>query len=140
MRGWLPDGFEPPESTTVPFGHRLRRVRTVDARRLQVAVPGLDLPAAERLLQTRLDEMARRAAYTFALVDTDETALLGEVRVAPGRTPDIEAEVVWWMVPECRGTDLSRAVDALMPAWVADHWPLTAPQLGPVLALPRGEC
>lgn len=140
MSGWLPVGFEPPAGTTVPYGHRLRRARSADARRLLVAVPGLDLPAAERLLRTRLDEMARRAAYTFALLDTDETALLGEVRVAPGNAPGIDAEVSWWIVPECRDTDLSRAVDARVPAWVAARWPFSSASLGPLLALPRAEC
>jgi hypothetical protein len=140
MSGWLPAGFDPPAGAAVPYGHVLRRTRAADARRLVVAVPGLDLDAAERLLATRLDEMARRAAYTFALLDPDETALLGEVRVAPGRAAGVDAEVSWWMVPECRGTDLGRAVDTAVAAWVADRWPFAAPRVGPVLALPRGEC
>jgi hypothetical protein len=143
MSAWLPAGFVMPAGTTVPFGHRLRPVLLSDGPRLRVAIPGLRLADAERLLRTRLGEMERRTAYTFALLDTDETALLGEVRVAPSTGPGrgSDAEVTWWVVPECEGTDLARAVDELVPGWVASAWPFSAPHFcGPSLALPRGEC
>ncbi len=136
MSAWLPAGFVAPAGTTVPYGHRLRRVRLSDGPRLCVAVAGLHLADAERLLRERLGEMERRTAYTFALLDTDETALLGEVRLAPSATPGPDAEVSWWVVPECVGTDLARAIDELVPAWVAAAWPFSAPSL----ALTRGEC
>ncbi len=136
MSPWLPAGFEPPRDVTVPYGHRLRPVRLSDGPRLCVAVAGLHLADAERQLREQLGEMERRTAYTFALLDADETAVLGEVRLAPSATPGSDAEVTWWVVPECVGTDLARAVDALVPAWVAAAWPFSAPSL----ALTRGEC
>ncbi|HEX6151304.1 hypothetical protein [Nocardioides sp.] len=135
MNTWLPVGFEPPSGTTVPFGHRLRPVRLSDGPRLCVATPGLQLADAEQLLRIRLGEMERRAAYTFALVDTDETAILGELRVAPPTTSDggpphaVDAEVTWWIVPECEGTDLAHALDVLVPHWVERSWPFTTPRL-----------
>ena len=129
MSGWLPSGYAPPTAALVPYGHRLRRESLTDGPRLCVAVPGLDLADAERLLRVRLAEMERRAAYTYALLDHDETALVGEVRVAPGSDADADADVSWWIVPECRGTDLARAVDALVPIWVASAWPFVAPRL-----------
>ena len=143
MSAWLPVGFVPPAGRTVPYGHRLRPVLLSDGPRLCVATPGLRLADAEQLLRTRLGEMERRTAYTFALLDTDETALLGEVRVAPanGRRHGADADVTWWVVPECEGTDLARAVDEVVPHWLAAAWPFNAPHFcGPSLALPPGEC
>lgn len=151
MSPWLPTGFRPPPEVVVPYGHRLRPEDAGDLRRLCVAVPGADTAAVARLLADREREMARRAACTYALVDVDETALLGEVRLAPDG--DGGTCVTWWVVPECRDTDLGRALDALVPAWVAEAWPAwsrvvlrpptTPPAAGPgpaVLALLRGEC
>ena len=134
MTGWLPSGFVPPPGTAVPYGHRLRPVRLNDGPRLCVATPGLGLADAEQLLRARLAEMERRSAYTFVLLDTDETALLGEVRIEPPAaaegTPDVsDAVVTWWVVPECEGTDLARAVAEVLPSWLASDWPFTAPLL-----------
>ena len=97
MSHWLPAGFVAPAGTSVPYGHRLRPVRLSDGPRLCVAVAGLHLADAERLLRERLGEMERRTAYTFALLDNDETAVLGEVRLAPGSTVGSDAEVSWWV-------------------------------------------
>jgi hypothetical protein len=134
MRGWLPSGFVPPAGTAVPYGHRLRPVRLCDGPRLCVATPGLGLADAEELLQTRLAEAERRSAYTFVLLDTDETALLGEVRIEPRTAVDVppdrsDAVVSWWVVPECEGTDLARAFAEVLPSWLASDWPFTAPRL-----------
>jgi hypothetical protein len=134
MNGWLPSGFVPPTGTAVPYGHRLRRVRLSDGPRLCVATPGLGLADAEQLLRARLGEMERGSAYTFVLLDTDETAVLGEVRIAPpttaGDRPDgSDAVVSWWVVPECEGTDLAHAFAELLPSWLASDWSFTAPRL-----------
>lgn len=134
MRGWLPAGFVPPPCTVVPFGHRLRPVRLSDGPRLCVATPGLGRADAEALLRARLAEAERRSAYTFVLLDTDETALLGEIRVEPptaveGPPDGSDAVVSWWVVPECEGTDLARSFVELLPSWLASGWPFTAPRL-----------
>jgi hypothetical protein len=134
MSGWLPNGFVPPADTAVPYGHRLRPVRLSDGPRLCVATPGLRLADAEQLLRTRLAESERRAAYTFVLLDTDETALLGEVRIEPptaleGLPDGSDAVVTWWVVPECAGTDLARAFAEKLRSWLASDWPFTAPLL-----------
>ena len=132
MTGWLPSGFMPPAGAAVPYGHQLRPVRLSDGPRLCVATPGLSLADAQRLLQARLAETERRSAFTFALLDTDATALLGEVRIEPptaveGSPDGSDAVVTWWVVPECEGTDLARAFAQMLPSWLASDWPFTAP-------------
>ena len=57
MSHWLPAGFVAPAGTSVPYGHRLRPVRLSDGPRLCVAVAGLHLADAERLLRERLGEL-----------------------------------------------------------------------------------
>jgi hypothetical protein len=38
--------------------------------------------------------------------------------------PGTGAIVSWWVVDDAVGTDLERALDDAVPAWLADHWPL----------------
>jgi len=130
---------QPPALVAVPYGHHLRPVRLADETRYGTAVEGSlrvlrDLhgptrgwppatwPAGHgrRELECRVAEMERRTAWTYALLDADETALLGCVRVEPG--PDGCPAAWWWIVGECLGTDLAAAVDALVPRWLRDAW------------------
>ena len=39
-----------------------------------------------------------------------------------------DAEISWWVVDERAGTDLQRALDALVPRWIAAAWPFTRPR------------
>ena len=116
MTHWLPAGFVAPAEVAVPFGHRLRQVRPTDRRLLLVADPTLVDTVARRDLARWADEMRRGSAYTYMLLDADETAILGGVRIAP-------TGVDRWLVVECRGTHLAAAFDELVPQWVAAHWP-----------------
>ena len=40
----------------------------------------------------------------------------------------MDAEISWWVVDECVGTDLEAALDALVPRWIAEAWPLERPR------------
>lgn len=118
MRGggdWLPPDFEPPAAEPVPYGHRLRPARGSDVGRLLVADARLDQERAERRLARWLGEMAARTAYTYVLVDADETAILGRVRIDRDGAS-------WGIVEECRGTDLAAAFDEAVAQWVS-RWP-----------------
>ena len=129
----------PPDLVREPYGHRLRPLRLSDEHRYRTAVEGShrilrDLhghvrdwpPVAwsdehgRREVLRQVTEMERRTAWTYALLDDDETALLGCVRVEPG--PDRAPTAWWWIVEECLGSDLAAAVDALVPRWVQDAW------------------
>lgn len=113
---WLPPGFSPPGPTTVPYGHRLRPVARGDLARLLVADAGLDPGSGAETLAGWLAERSAGVAYTYVLVDSDETAILGTVRVDPRGT-------TWDVVSECRGTDLALAFGDAVVRWRAAHWP-----------------
>lgn len=115
-----PGGFVPPADVPVPFGHRLRPVRVADVARHRVAVPG----SGEADLRRLEAEAGAGLAWTYVLLDTDETAILGGVRVEPGAgRPGSGWSAWWWLVSECVGTDLAAAFDDLVPRWLVDHWP-----------------
>lgn len=94
----------------MPYGHLLRPVRHGDLARLLVADPDLDERHGRRRIAAWCAEMRLGRATTYVLVDEDETALLGTVRV----TAD---GVSSWIVEECRGTDLERAVADTLSRW-----------------------
>ena len=71
---------------------------------------------------------ADQQSFNYALFDADETALLGCVYIDPPEKPGADAEISWWVVDECVGTDLERALDEFVPRWIADDWPLEQPR------------
>jgi hypothetical protein len=73
-------------------------------------------------------EMETHESFNYALFDADETALLGCVYIDPPEKEGADAEISWWVVDECVGTDLEAALDELVPRWIAESWPLTAPR------------
>ena len=147
---WLPEDFAHPERVELPTGHHLRPIRADDV--------DLDLPAvlgSRRRLwdlygeawgwppegmtheQDRADlarheaETAAHESFNYALFDAGETQLLGCVYVDPTRKAGHDAEVSWWVVDHLVGSDVERALDELVPRWLAADWPLTAPAFVP---------
>ncbi|WP_121194728.1 GNAT family N-acetyltransferase [Motilibacter peucedani] len=148
MTRWLPEDFVHPLRVELPTGHHLRPIRAADV--------DIDLPAVlgsrERLWsiygaawgwppvgmtrQQDLDDLAHHEAeiaahesFNYALLDEGETELLGCVYVDPSRAPDVDAEVSWWVVDRLVGTEVERALDELVPRWIAGGWPFAAPRL-----------
>ncbi len=175
-RPWLPEDFVHPTKVSLPYGHHLRPIRADDVDLDMVAVMG----SRERLwgiygkawgwppatmtheqdredLARHADEMETHESFNYALFDADETALLGCVYIDPPEKPGADAEISWWVVDECVGTDLEARPGRLRAA--LDRGGLAAggaavrrprPHLGrvagaprpvgPSLALQRGEC
>ncbi|MEA2253838.1 MAG: hypothetical protein QOG70_4080, partial [Solirubrobacteraceae bacterium] len=55
--------------------------------------------------------------------------LVGCVYVDPpdaGSSAATDAVASWWVVDDAVGTPLERAIEELMPRWLADVWGLTA--------------
>ena len=144
---WLPAGFSHPTRVEVPFGHHLRPIRAEDTDLDMVAVMGSrerlwsiygeawGWPPADMTHEADRADLARHAAemethesFNYALLDTDETALLGCVYIDPPEKPGADAEISWWVVDECVGTELEEALDALVPRWIAEDWPLERPR------------
>jgi len=146
-RPWLPATFVHPLRVEVPYGHHLRPIRPEDTDLDMVAVMG----SRERLwaiygeawgwpppdmtheedrsdLARHADEMERHESFNYALLDTDETALLGCVYIDPPEKVGADAEISWWVVDECVGTQLERGLDELVPRWIGEDWPLSQPR------------
>ncbi len=145
---WLPVDFSAPVGVALPkTGHHLRQIGPNDTELDMVAVMG----SRERLwsiygeawgwppetmtaqqdrqdLQRHADEMARNESFNYALFDTGESALLGCVYIDPPERVGADAEVSWWVVDDLLGSDLERALDEFVPAWIASAWPLEEPR------------
>ncbi len=145
---WLPVDFEHPSRVPVDAGHHLRPIRAADVDLDMPAVMGSRErlwsiygeawgwpPAAMTHEQDREDleyherEMELKQSFNYALLDTDETVLLGCVYIDPPTRVGPDAEVSWWVVDDLVGSDLAAMLDALVPTWLAEAWPFRAPCL-----------
>lgn len=142
---WLPPTFVHPTRLDLFTGHHLRAIRADDV--------GIDYPAVmgsrERLWsiygeawgwplasmtveQDRADlarherEIAAHESFNYAVLAPDEQELFGCVYIDPPEhaAPGVGAVVSWWVVDRAVGSDLERALDAAVPAWMAAEWPL----------------
>ena len=145
---WLPEDFEHPLRVELPTGHHLRPVSAADTDLDMVAVMGSQQrlfsiygrawgwpPATMTAeqdredLQHHADDMEAHASFNYALFDPEETALLGCVYIdPPERVGGADAEISWWVVDDCVGTEVEAALDAMVPRWIAGDWPLEQPR------------
>ena len=135
-------------------GHHLRPIRAADAE--------IDFPAVmacrERLFAQYGDawgwpeddmtleddrqdlarherEMVARESWDYAILDADETTLLGCVYIDPPGDdcpPGTDAVSSWWVVDAALGTPLERAVAELVPTWLATTWGFRAVHFDPM--------
>lgn len=144
---WLPSDFVHPTHVALPSGHHLRPIREADVDLDMVAVMGSQArlwsiygqawgwpPPDMTAEQDRVD-LARHAAeieahesFNYALFDAGETTLLGCVYIDPPEKVGADAEISWWVVDECVGTDLEAELDDFVPRWIDGDWPLAAPR------------
>ena len=144
---WLPDGFTHPGWVAVGRGHHLRPIAASDAGLDYPAVMGSQQrlwsifgdawgwPPATMTYQQDAADLARHEAeaaahesFNYALFDRAETVLLGCVYIDPPEKQGADAEICWWVVGNQAGSDLERALDALVPAWIAGAWPFHRPR------------
>lgn len=163
---WLPDDFAHPAHVTVPgTALHLRPIREADtaldypavrgsrARLWEIFGPAWGWPAESMTYEEdRVDllrhekEIAAHQSFNYALLDEKETALLGCVYIDPPERTGCDGEVAWWVVDDLVGGAAERALDALVPRWIAADWPFQQPRyLGrdltwqEWLALPRAS-
>ncbi len=144
---WLPASWAHPTRVPVTQAHHLRPMGPADV--------DLDLPAVhasrERLWsiygqawgwppvdlsrEADIDDLAHHAAeidahesFLYGLFDAAETALLGCVYVDPPAKVGADADISWWVVEHAVGSELERALDAFVPAWIEAEWPLHQPR------------
>jgi hypothetical protein len=147
VMAWLPGDFIHPAWVPVSDGYHLRPVRAADAdldypavmgsqpRLWSVFGPAWGWPPAALTYQQDVADLARHEAeiaahqsFNYALFDDAETALLGCVYIDPPEKHGADAEISWWVVDAAAGTGLERALDALVPQWIAAAWPFTQPR------------
>ncbi len=74
-------------------------------------------------------EIAAQETFSYAVLDADETELLGCVYIDPpqlGAPAGSDALVSWWVVDKCAGTALERALADAVPPWLTDTWQFCA--------------
>jgi hypothetical protein len=151
--GWLPDGFEHPERVELPTGHHLRPIRAADVDIDYPAVMGSrerlwakygeawGWPPATMTRDADRDDLAHHEAeiaahvtFNYAVLNEGETELLGCVYIDPPdeRSPaGSDAVVSWWVVDSHHEGKLERALDELVPEWLADTWGFRAVHYDP---------
>ncbi len=142
--GWLADGFRHPQRVELPTGHHLRPIRAADVDIDYPAVmrsrerlwarygPAWGWPPASMSHEADRADLARHEAeiaaqetFNYAVLDAEEGELFGCVYIdppAPESPPGTDAIASWWVVDEAVGTDLERALDALVPRWLEETW------------------
>jgi hypothetical protein len=141
---WLPENFVHPERVDLPTGHHVRPIRADDV--------DIDFPAVmgsrERLWakygeawgwppetmtpeQDREDlhhhevEIAEHKTFNYAVLNDDESALLGCIYIDPpdDRSPEgADAVSSWWVVDGEAGSELERALGDFVPRWLEETW------------------
>lgn len=144
---WLPAGWMHPTTVPLPTGHHLRPIRATDVDLDFPAVMGSrerlwaiygepwGWPPATMTVEEDREDLARHEAeierhesFNYALFDDGETELLGCVYIDPPEKVGADAEISWWVVDRLVGTDVEAALDAQVPEWIEQDWPLTQPR------------
>ena len=79
--------------------------------------------------QNRIDvawhhkEFQRRDAFTYAVVDPDETVELGCVYIQPTRAPGYDAAVYFWVSDVGVDRGLADDIDTVVRRWIDETWP-----------------
>jgi hypothetical protein len=148
---WLPADFEHPQRVGLTSGAHLRPIRGGDVEIDYPAVMGSRErlwekygepwgwpPATMTFEQDREDlerherEIAAHESFNYAVLDEEESELLGCVYIdPPGDETDCDAIVSWWVVDDRVGTALEAELDSFVPQWLTNAWPFRSPRYAP---------
>lgn len=147
---WLPSAWQHPVRVELTPQHHLRPIRAADVDLDMPAVmgsqqrlwsvygvawgwppPTMTREQDEEDLQRHADEIEAHESFNYAVFDEAESVLIGCVYVDPTELPGFDAEISWWVREEYVGTAVAAALDALVPRWITEDWPLEHPRLGP---------
>jgi hypothetical protein len=79
-------------------------------------------------------EIEAHESFNYAVLDADETELLGCVYIDPpeaGSPVGTDALSSWWVVDGHARGPLEAALDEFVPRWLADVWGFRAVVFGP---------
>ncbi len=141
---WLSESFRHPQRVELASGHHLRPIRASDVAIDYPAVMGSrerlwakygaawGWPAASMSYEADRADLARheaesaaQEAFNYAILDREETELLGCLYIdppAPSSPPASNAVVSWWLIDACAGGALERALKELVPGWLSETW------------------
>ncbi|MGH2990409.1 MAG: N-acetyltransferase [Gaiellaceae bacterium] len=141
---WLPEDFRHPLRVELPTGHHLRPIREADVDIDYPAVMGsrerlwakygkawgwppadMSYEADRKDLARHEAEIAAHESFNYAVLEEEETAILGCVYIDPpdAQSPaGVDAVVSWWVVDEAVGTELERTLDQFVPRWLTETW------------------
>jgi hypothetical protein len=150
---WLPEDFTHPPLVELPTGHHLRPIREADVDIDYPAVmgsrehlwakygaawgwppPDLSREADRKDLARHEAEIEAHETFNYAVLDGQETELLGCVYIDPpddSSPPGTAAVVSWWVVDRAVGSDLERALEELLPRWLTETWGFRSVQYTP---------
>ena len=145
---WLPADFVHPERVELPTGHHLRPIREDDVAIDYPAVMGSrdrlwtifgepwGWPPTTMTSEQDQTDLARHEreirdheSFNYAVLDADETRVLGCVYIDPTERAGGDADVCWWVVDDEVGSPLDVALLEFVPKWLTDAWPFAAPRL-----------
>lgn len=141
---WLPNEFVHPERVKLATGHHMRPIRASDVEIDYPAVmgsrdrlwsrygdawgwppPDMTYEADRADLAHHEAEIAAHITFNYAILDQDETELLGCVYIDPpsDASPEgTEAVVSWWVVDQQVDSRLDHALRDFVPQWLAETW------------------
>ncbi len=148
---WLPQGFRHPKRVELESGAHLRPIRGDDVEIDYPAVMGsrerlwskygeawgwppatLTFEQDRRELEWHEREIAAQKSFNYAILNADESKLLGCVYLdPPGAERDCDAEVFWWVTDDLVGTAVEVELENFIPRWVTAAWPFQRPRLNP---------
>jgi RimJ/RimL family protein N-acetyltransferase len=139
---FLPPDFEPPLLETERF--RLRSLTVHDVVKDYDAVmtsrehlwelfgeawgwPPTDLTLEEDLIDLgwHQKEFKRRSTFAYAVMNLDESRLLGCVYVDPPTKRGYDAEVTWWVRSSELASGLDEELGETVRAWIGKAWPFS---------------
>jgi hypothetical protein len=87
--------------------------------------PRADLSLEEILIDLawRQREGELRRSFSFAVLSTDETRLLGSVRIDPPMRPGADAEATFWVRSDEDGASVEEELEEFVREWVTTTWP-----------------
>ena len=147
---WLPPDFAHPTHVELDSGAHLRPIRADDVAIDYPAVMGSRErlwakygaawgwpPASMTYEADREDlahherEIAAHETFNYAVLDADESHLLGCIYLDPPEAGDHDVLVSWWVVDDRVDSPLERELERFVPQWVTSVWPFTTPRFHP---------
>jgi hypothetical protein len=141
--GWLVAGFVHPERVDLPSRHHLRPIRASDVEIDYPVVMGSQgrlwekygatwgWPPADMTLEADREDLVHHEreieaheAFNYAILNEDESELLGCVYIDPpgADSGGADALISWWVVDDEVDRELDRTLERFVPGWLADTW------------------